>query len=147
MIWLLKILGGGLGRYIVGGVIGLLIVSLAATGVQSLRLGHAKHDLAEARAGRDAWKKTADKNQALAEAWAKRAGQSEGLRKAESKTAVAAVNATETACAARVDAARRSADAIIKLISKEPRRDPQGCPIRELLDARSLRNATRPATD
>lgn len=135
MSWFTKILAG------------LLILTLASCAVQGARLGHAKGDLAQVREGRDAWKATAGRNQALAVAWARSAGKSEGLRVRELATAVAAVNSGERACASRVAAARRSAAAIATLISKEPRRDPQGCPLRELLDAGSLRNATRPPAD
>ena len=90
------------------------------------------------------WKGHASANRATAIAYARKSGQSEGLRKRETAQAIAAVNAAASSCDARIAKARRSAAAISTLLSKEPTRDSNGCPVRQLLDPRQLRDALRP---
>lgn len=104
---------------------------------------------ANARVAREAeqaraWKRAQADTAATALAYARRSGQSEGLRRKEARQAIAAVNAQAGACESRIATARRSAAAISTLTRKEPSRDPQGCPVRQLLDARQLRDALRP---
>lgn len=90
------------------------------------------------------WKRAQQDTAVLATAWARARGQSEGLRKLEAAQAIAAVSAQASSCDARIATARRSAAALSVLINKEPTRDPNGCPVRQLLDARQLRDALRP---
>lgn len=100
--------------------------------------------VAHARAQVETWKGHAANNRATALAYARKSGRSEGLRKREARQAIDAVNALAGSCDARIATARRSAAAISTLTRKEPPRDPQGCPVRQLLDARQLRDAVRP---
>lgn len=93
---------------------------------------------------RDKARETAKANRELAIAWAKSAGKSEGLRKREKATARTAVNEEAKACNARVVEARRSALAIRSITRQESPRDPQGCPIRQLVPSDRLRDALQP---
>ncbi|CAN5855382.1 hypothetical protein BH11PSE1_BH11PSE1_16410 [soil metagenome] len=101
------------------------------------RVGRAQHQV-------QAWRGHAENNRLTALAYAKRAGESEGLRKLEVRASIAAVDHQAAACVARIAQARRSAAAISLLTHKEPTRDPNGCPVRQLLDPRQLRDALRP---
>lgn len=94
---------------------------------------------------RDDAQALAKRNGELAIAWAKSAGKSEGLRKRETDQARGAVNQAAKACDARVAEARRATAAIRALTRKESPRDPQGCPIRQLVPSDQLRNALQPA--
>lgn len=85
--------------------------------------------------------------------WKERAGgweasfrQAETLRQEETSRAVVAVNEATQACDVRVVEARRAASAIRTIVKKEPTRDSQGCPVRELVPADRLREALQPAT-
>lgn len=94
---------------------------------------------------RDTARETAARNRALAIAWATSAGKSEGLRQREKTDARAAVNAEARACTARVAEARRSALAIRSITRQETPRDPQGCPVRQLVPSDRLRDALQPS--
>jgi len=77
------------------------------------------HKLEAARADRDAWRQAQKDTAKVAAGWATSFGAAEALRKTEHQTAIAAVNASQAACDARVATARRSAVAIQSLVSKE----------------------------
>lgn len=111
----------------------MLAIALVAgvIGVQTLRLGHAKHDLATARAS-------------LATSEAARKA-SEGLRAAEYQRARSAVSDAETACSARVASALKSGSAIRVIVSKPHAQDPvTHCPLRAVTSADELRHALQP---
>ena len=91
-----------------------------------------------------AWKGAADTNRDLAVGWATSAGQERRARRLEGATAVTATNEAAKACDGRVRRARASAAAIQSIVTKEPKRDAQGCPVRELVDPDQLRHAVRP---
>jgi len=111
--------------------IGLALI-LAYAGMQTLRLHHAKADLAAARAQ-------------LTTAKASFAA-SESLRGQEHAQATQAVAAAEAACQARIAAARRSAVVIRNLVEKPVATDPNThCPLRALIGAVELRDALQPA--
>jgi hypothetical protein len=100
-----------------------------------------QHKRATAEANSRAWEKSSDAWSAAAGGWRASFRAAEGVRKAETTQARAAVDEGEKLCDARVAEARRSSAAIRAIVTKEPRRDPQGCPIRELVDPGSLRDA------
>ncbi|MFZ3005841.1 MAG: hypothetical protein WA047_06670 [Phenylobacterium sp.] len=102
------------------------------------------HKLAMARTDTASWRKATGDVSRLAVAWATSYGKSEGFRAREQADAVADVNDAAKACDARVARARTSVAAIQALVTKEPPHDPNGCPVRRLLDARQLRDATAP---
>lgn len=104
------------------------------------RIAHFK---AEAVAARSA---TRDAN-ARADAWTARAQTSDGLRSQEHAQAVQAATEAQASCDARVASARRAAAAIQKLVTKEVPRDPQGCPVRQLVDPRELFDAVAAPPD
>lgn len=89
----------------------------------------------------DHWRAAAAANAKNAAAWEVSFRKSEQLRDAETAQAVAAYNQLSGQCEARVAAARKSALAIHALIEKDPPRDPQGCPVRQLVDPAGLRDA------
>lgn len=119
-----------------------ILAALAIAGVisvQTLRLAHAKHDLASARSALGA-------ENALASGLRADVAVSEQRRATEYGNAAAALSAAQAACAARVAQAHRSADAIRTLVETPRGDDPKtGCPVRALLRAGELRDAIRPA--
>lgn len=103
------------------------------------------HKLASAQAEASAWRHDGFEHEAgRALGWAMSFAKAESLRRGEHGQAVAAVTADQRACDARVAQARRSTLAIQSLVSKEVPRDPQGCPVRQLVDPRELRDALHP---
>lgn len=114
------------------GLIGMaLALVLGVIFVQTARLNHAKHDLADAKAS-------------LATAQVSLRS-SESSRTAEYAQAKTAVSDAETACAARVAGALRSGSAIRRIVEKPPHVDPiTHCPLRELVPAGELRDAVQP---
>lgn len=106
---------------------------LGVIGVQTLRLTHAKHDLAAARVS-------------LATATASLKA-SEALRASEYQKATTAVSDAEIACSARVQAALKSGAIIKKIVSKPYATDAVShCPVRALLSPGELRDALEPAS-
>lgn len=101
--------------------------------------------IAHFKAQSAAWRKAYAGWKAYGEAEAAAFRQSEALRARERSQAVSALNDAGKACSARVARARASAAAIHTLVAKEPPRDPQGCPLRALVDAGELRDAIDPA--
>lgn len=97
------------------------------------------------KSDRDHWKSAATSWERAADGWKASFRKAEDLRSQEATRATAAVSDMALACNARVAKARQSAAAIAALITKEPKRDPQGCPLRALLDPRELRDAIAPA--
>lgn len=97
-------------------------------------------------ADRDDWRTATGKWQSAAGMWRGAFGLSEGRRKTETRQARDAVGQAAAACDTRVAEARRSSRAITALITKEPAHDPQGCPVRQLLDPGQLRDALKPRT-
>jgi hypothetical protein len=90
---------------------------------------------------RDRWRANAVGWQAYGRS-EKLAFDTEAARRAsESKRALQALDGAALACDARVARARASALAIHSITTKEPRRDPNGCPVRALADPGELRTA------
>lgn len=118
-----------------------LMAALAIAGVisvQTLRLAHAKHDLAGARSALRAETDMAGQLRTSVTT-------SEQRRDTEYRAAAASLSAAESACAVRVAEAHRSADRIRTLVEKPHATDPKtGCPVRALLRAGELRDAIRP---
>jgi hypothetical protein len=96
-------------------------------------------------ADRDHWRGEAETWKVAAARYKAAHAASESRRAAEAGQAVKAVSEAEIACDARVAQARRSAQAIRTIIEREVPRDPNGCPVRQLVDPDSLRDALRPA--
>lgn len=139
MGFILKLLGGTAGPYIAGAIGGLVLLSIGATAIQSARLGHAKSDLAAARTDlRDEKAISAGLRLALKA--------SEDKRAVEYSLAVQSAGEADSACAARVAAAHRSASAIRSILEAPHATDPQThCPARDLVSADQLRDALQPA--
>ena len=97
---------------------------------QTLRLNHAKNDLAAAKAS------LASAQTAL--------NVSESRRAAEYQLSTKAVSDAQNACSARVAAALKSGAAIHRIVSKPARADARGCPVREIVTAAELRGALQP---
>ena len=89
----------------------------------------------------DTWKQSAADWQKSSNEWESSFRSSEALRKREQDRAVDAVDLERTACTALVNEARRSAVVIEKIVTKEPTYDANRCPVRELVDPDSLREA------
>lgn len=124
----------------------LAVILALALGWQTLQLAGAKGDLAEAREA------TAKANTALGFWMTYGRGQkaaydrSEALRAAEAAQAATALSEASKTCSARVARARASGAAISAIITPEPRRDPNACPDRTLVDPGILRDALAPRT-
>lgn len=102
-------------------------VLVALLAVQSVRVARLKTDVAEIAADRDLL-----------------AGRLTAAEAQLSENAAAAVddaNETAAACEARLAEARRSSAAIRDLLNQEVPRDPQGCPVRAMLDPDGVREA------
>lgn len=89
----------------------------------------------------DTWKQSSDEWRKAARGWESSFRSSEASRKKEQDRAVDAVDLERTACTALVNEARRSAVVIEKIVTKEPTYDANRCPVRELVDPDSLREA------
>lgn len=89
----------------------------------------------------DTWKQSAADWQKASNGWESSFRSSEAVRKREQDRAVDAVDLERTACTALVNEARRSAVVIEKIVTKEPTYDANRCPMRELVDPDSLREA------
>lgn len=114
-------------------IVGALV--LGVIGAQTLRLNHAKHDLAQTQAALVAEK-------AVSAGLRASVATAEQRRATEYAAATAALSEAEQACTTRVAEAHRSADAIRSLMEKPVAKDPKtGCPIAGLLGARELRDA------
>ncbi|KQS55883.1 hypothetical protein ASG17_07485 [Brevundimonas sp. Leaf363] len=96
----------------------------------------ARHDVAIA--GTNEWKRHAL-------GWMASYRVSESRRGEERQTSQAAATSLIEQCAARVAEARQSARVIERIVTKEPTYDPSRCPVRELVDPRSVREALQPA--
>jgi hypothetical protein len=93
-----------------------------------------REDLSEARDISQQWERAAL-------GWQTAFGASERTRADEQKVARAAVETDQQACNVRVAEARRSSAAIRTIITKEPRYDAKGCPVRAMSRADELRDA------
>lgn len=89
----------------------------------------------------DTWKQSAEDWRKVARGWESSFRSSEAMRKSEQDRAVDAVDLERKACSALVNEARRSAVVIEKIVTKEPTYDANRCPVRELVDPDSLREA------
>lgn len=120
---------------------------LALGGVAALLIVGGLHLVSDAatQRDRDTWRTAARDYKAAAEGWQRSYRASEDIRAAEKAEGRAAATEASSACDARVAEARRSARAIETIVTKEVPRDPQGCPVRELVPAGELRNALRPS--
>lgn len=116
-----------------------LAVLIAALGVQTFRLNHAKADLVTVRT------QVAEEKR-LSKALSASLKLSEDKRAVEYSRAVEDAGVASDACAARVAAAHRSADKIRSILEKPHATDPAtGCPARALIGAGELRDALQPS--
>jgi hypothetical protein len=97
-------------------------------------------------ADRDNWHKSADDWKRTAGGWESSFRSAEGRRSSEQQTAQAAADALSQQCTARVAEARRAGAAIHTITHQDPPTNAQGCPIRQLVPADSLRDALQPAS-
>lgn len=104
-----------------------LAVAVALLTVQSVRVARLKTDVIEIAAERDA-------------AGLERDAVAEQARE-NAQTAVDDSNDTAAACEARLAEARRSSVVLRNLLNQEVPRDPQGCPVRAMLDPDGVREA------
>jgi peptidoglycan hydrolase CwlO-like protein len=116
----------------------VIAACLALAAVQTLRLDSAKASLHASRLETRAEK-------ARARAWEASYHKSEENRRTEQKTATAATTEAAAFCDARVNAARKSANAIQTIVKTETRYDTTGCPVRSSVPVNSLRDALKPA--
>lgn len=110
-------------RWLIAGCAVLAVLA----GIQSVRVARLKSDVATVTSARDL-------------AIAERDAIAEQAR-ANAQTAVGDANETAAACEARLAEARRSSAAIRDLLNQEVPRDPQGCPVRAMLDPDGVREA------
>ncbi len=115
----------------------VIAACLALAGVQTLRLKASDASLHASRL------ETA-RETARARAWQASYAQADALRREEQGRAVRAVSEAGAQCDARVNAARKSANAIRTIVQKVPTHDPTGCPVRELIPSSLLNDALRP---
>lgn len=94
---------------------------------------------------RDEWRDKAREWIAYGRAEKRAFDESERLRRVEYGQGVRALNDAAALCDTRVARARASAAAIKTIVTKEVPRDPQGCPVRVLVDPSELREAIAPA--
>lgn len=73
-----------------------------------------------------------------ARGWMATARSSEALRGQEFDQAVSAITEADRSCDTRVERARKSATAIERIVTRDVPVDAANCPIRELIDHRSL---------
>lgn len=95
---------------------------------------------------RDTWKGHSQHNLAAAQAWEASFHRSEKIRANETTVANIAAGASDRACLARVNEARRSSRIIGEILTREPQRDANNCPIPGLVPADSLRDALQPGS-
>lgn len=124
----------------------LAVILALALGWQTVALIGVRGDLAKARddlsdmtTSRDDWRRYGLAEKAAYD-------RSEALRAAEAAQAATALSEASKTCSARVARARASGAAISAIITPEPRRDPNACPDRALVDPRILRDALAPRT-
>jgi len=115
----------------------VIAATLALAGVQTLRLDSAKASLHASRL------ETA-RETARARAWEASYRQADALRREEQGRALRAVSEADAMCDARVQAARKSANAIQTIVKTETRYDQTGCPVRERVPDGLLLDALRP---
>lgn len=130
----LKLLGGSLGPYIAGAVGAVVVLSVGAATVQTMRLDHAKSDLTAARSLFQQERRSFLAEQAHSNAL-------ERARTEDHTSAVQDANDADRACSTRVSTARKSASAIAKILNEPPHANPDPAEP-ELLTAGQLRNAT-----
>lgn len=92
------------------------------------------------------WSKSSADWQRAAGGWESSFRASEAARGRERSTAQAAANSLIEQCGARVEEARRSARVIERIVTREPTYDANRCPVRELVDPGSLRDALSPGS-
>jgi hypothetical protein len=115
----------------------VIAACLALAGVQTLRLKASDASLYASRLETRAEK-------ARAAAWEASYRQADALRREEQGRALRAVSEAGAQCDARVQAARKSANAIQTIVKTETRYDPTGCPVRERVSDSLLHDALRP---
>lgn len=103
----------------------------------------ARLDALEAR--RAAIERERDDWRTAAGGWESSFRSAEDARLREQGVAQAAANSLIEQCGARVEEARRSARVIERIVTREPTYDENRCPVRELVDPGSLRDALSPA--
>lgn len=93
---------------------------------------------------RDKWRMAAHDYKRASGLWKARWTAEAGQRDADFAKAVAAVSEAESACSARVRAARKSEAAIHKLMARPVRVDAQGCPAPVIWRSDVLQASIRP---
>jgi hypothetical protein len=116
----------------------VIAACLAFAGVQTLRLKASNASLHASRL------ETA-RETARARAWEASYRQADALRREEQGRALRAVSEAGAQCDARVNAARKSTNAIQTIVKTETRYDTTGCPVRSSVPVNSLRDALKPA--
>jgi hypothetical protein len=99
------------------------------------------HRLSQAR---DGWRVAADNWKTASVGWEAAFRKSERLRKAEQRQAVAAVDAVQSQCDARVKQARASAKVIREIVNAPVKYDANNCPVRVTIPTDRLRDALQP---
>ena len=115
----------------------VIAACIAFAGVQTLRLKASDASLHASRLETRAEK-------ARAVAWEASYRQADALRREEQGRALRAVSEADAMCEARVQAARKSANAIQTIVKTETRYDQTGCPVRERVPDGLLLDALRP---
>lgn len=95
-------------------------------------------------ADRDKWRENARQWKANSATWKGRYTAEAAQRGEDHRNAVEAVSAVESACAARVKAARQSEAAIRRLVARPVKVDAKGCPAPAIWRESDLRPSLRP---
>lgn len=95
-------------------------------------------------AARDTYRNSAMMWHSAADDWKASFKKSEAFRAEENKAAVAAVDATQAQCDARVANARKSARAVKRILDVPVKLDTNNCPVRSTVGADLLRDALHP---
>jgi hypothetical protein len=128
-------------HFVFGAIMAAIVINMTVIPFAVLPL---KANLAASRKATDAYQKAALAWEDHARGWEGSARLGEARRKLERQTAVAAIAADRRSCEARVAAARKSAVAIERIVTKEPAYDTRRCPVREPVPLGSLRDALAP---
>lgn len=114
------------------------VAPVVGVNAQRHHLEHARdgyHDSAVAwHKNRDGWKINAD-------GWHASFTKSETFRKSDQADAIRSVEAETAACSVRVAEARKSAEAIKRIVNKPVKVDANQCPVRETVSADDLKAA------
>ncbi len=125
-------------------LIKIVLPALGALALVFVVVAHFKHD-AKVERQRDEWKSSSERWEASSKGWERAHKAEHDAREAERTDARKAAQGAQDTCQVRVDAARRSASSIRRLIERPIAVDPAtNCPARAVLGADVLREALRP---